>query len=56
MATKTPKHKKDIKTRIRVGKSFRALELSWLNRPQGIKSFRAFVFSWLSNRPQGAKI
>jgi hypothetical protein len=53
IATKTQKHKKDIKNRIRVGKYFRALEFSWLNRPQGIQSFRAFVFSWLFHRPQG---
>jgi hypothetical protein len=57
MATKTPKHKKDIKNSIRVGKYFRALELSWLsNRLQGANKFSAFVLSWQSLRPQGAKI
>jgi hypothetical protein len=36
MATKTQKHKKDIKNSIRVGKYFRAFVLLWLSlRPQG---------------------
>ncbi len=50
-ATKTQKHKKDIKNRIRTDQYFRAFVFSWLLYcSQSIKAFRILVLSWLSFR------
>jgi hypothetical protein len=55
-ATKTPKHKKDIKNRIRLDKYFRALVLLWRSLcSQSNSIFRAFVFSWLLYCSQSIK-